>query len=355
VRQLLQRRWPWGLAPLVALALPWPAPEAGAQETPKDQSVLVLSEMKAYAEAIPGTEISFEMVPIPGGRFLMGSPESEGDRSEDEGPQHPVQIAPFWMGKHEVTWDEFDQFAYALDLKKKQREAVDLANQSPTEKAADAVTRPTPPYADMTFGLGHLGQPAICMTHHAAMEYCRWLSAKTGKLYRLPTEAEWEYACRAGSTTAYAFGDDPAGLDAYGWFVENAEKPQPIGTKKPNAWGLFDMHGNVSEWCLDHYAADSYGLFPRDRPTNGPVVLPDAKEYPYVARGGSWDDDPDRLRSAARRSSDREWSMQDPQRPQSIWWHTDAKFVGFRILRPLQEQENLRGLKSLVISRKGTK
>ncbi|HEX8201526.1 MAG TPA: SUMF1/EgtB/PvdO family nonheme iron enzyme [Isosphaeraceae bacterium] len=355
MRSFVQQRWPWSLAPCLALALGGFADPAGAQETPKDQSVLVVSEMKPYAEAIPGTEISFQMVPIPGGQFLMGSPESEADRSEDEGPRHPVRVAPFWMGKHEVTWDEFDQFAYSLDLKKKQREGVNLTGQAETEKAADAVTRPTPPYADMTFGLGHLGQPAICMTHHAAMEYCRWISAKTGKLYRLPTEAEWEYACRAGSKTAYAFGDDPAELDAYGWFVENAEKPQKVGTKKPNAWGLFDMHGNVAEWCLDHYAADSYSLFPTDRPTPGPVVLPDAKEYSYVARGGSWDDDADRLRAAARLASDREWSTQDPQRPQSIWWHTDAQFVGFRIVRPLQEQENLRGLKSLVVSSKGTK
>jgi formylglycine-generating enzyme required for sulfatase activity len=343
----------FGLAILAALWAPAVSTTAArAQQAPASS---LPPGMKPYVEPIPGTDLKFEMIPIPGGRFTMGSPPGEAKRSEDEGPQVKVEIAPFWMGKHEVTWDEFDQFAYSLDLKKKQREAVDLANQPETEKAADAVTRPTPPYADMTFGLGHLGQPAICMTHHAAMEYCRWLSAKTGKLYRLPTEAEWEYACRAGTKTAYSFGDDPAALGDYGWFVENAEKPQPVGTKKPNAWGLFDMHGNVSEWCLDHYAEDSYSLFPTDKPTPGPVVLPDAKEYPYVARGGSWDDDPDRLRSAARLASDREWSMQDPQRPQSIWWHTDAQFIGFRIVRPLQEQENLRGVQSLVVSRKGTK
>ena len=219
------------------------------------------SEMKPYVETITGADIKFEMVPIPGGEFVMGSPAEEAKRSEDEGPQHPVKIAPFWMGKYEVTWDEYDQFAFSLDLKKKKREGVDLASQPAGEKKADAVTRPTPPYADETFGFGRKGQPVICITHHAAMEYCRWLSAKTGKVYRLPTEAEWEYACRAGTKTAYFFGDDAAQIGEYAWYVENAEKPQPIGKKKPNPWGLYDIHGNVAEWCLDHYVADFYKTF----------------------------------------------------------------------------------------------
>jgi formylglycine-generating enzyme required for sulfatase activity len=311
--------------------------------------------MKPYTQEIPGVDVKFDLVPIPGGEFVMGSPESEENREEDEGPQHKVAIAPFWMGKHEVTWDEYDLFSFSLDLKKKQRDGVNLAAQVDTEKRADAVTRPTPPYADMTFGYGHKNQPAICITHHSAMEYCRWLSEKTGVLYRLPTEAEWEYACRAGSKTAYFFGDDPAGLEDYAWYVENAEKPMPIGKKKPNPWGLYDMHGNVAEWCLDHYIPDFYKQFAGDKVTLEPFAPPSDKEYPYVARGGSWDDDAERLRSAARRFSDPEWSVQDPQRPQSIWWHTDATFVGFRVVRPLNEQEALKGMKSKVVKGKGTR
>jgi formylglycine-generating enzyme required for sulfatase activity len=295
------------------------------------------------------------MLPIPGGTFTQGSPASEEKRGDDEGPQHKVEIAPFWMGKYEVTWDEYDQFAFSMDLKKKKRENVDLAKQPDTEKKADAVSRPTPPYADETFGYGRKGQPVICITHHSAMEYTRWLSEKTGKTYRLPTEAEWEYACRAGTTTAYSFGDDSETLKEYAWFVENAEKPQPIGKKKPNPWGLYDMHGNVAEWCMDRYVADIYTVFSKATPPQkGPVVLPTAAEYPYVARGGSWDDDPEKLRSAARMASNPEWSVQDPQRPQSIWWHTDATFVGFRLVRPLEEQANLKGVKSLVVKGKNS-
>jgi formylglycine-generating enzyme required for sulfatase activity len=326
-----------------------------AQEPAEKPIIGIPAEMKPYTETIPGTDLKFQMVPIPGGTFLMGSPENEDKRSDDEGPQHPVTVGPYWMATCEVTWDQFDQFAFSLDIKKKKREGIDLDTQPDTEKKSDAVTRPTPPYADMTFGMGHDNQPAICMTHHAAMEFTRWLSEKTGKIYRLPTEAEWEYACRAGTQTAYFWGDDVDKLDEYAWDVDNAETPQPVGKKKPNAWGLYDMHGNVAEWCLDHYLPDAYGRFPLDRPTIRPVVLPDAKEYSYVARGGSWDDDADRLRSAARRGSNPEWSVQDPQRPQSIWWHTDATFVGLRVVRPYQEQTELKGLKSPVVKGKGTR
>ncbi len=341
----------WAIPVVASLIL---AAQPGfAQDAPKDKPAP--PDFKPYTESIAGTDLKFDMVPIPGGEFVIGSPKDEPKRNEDEGPQRAVKIAPFWMGKYEVTWDEFDQFAFSLDIKKKTRGGVNLEAQAATERAADAVTRPTPPYADMTFGLGHNNQPAICMTHHSAMEYCRWISAKTGKAYRLPTEAEWEYACRAGSKTAFSFGDDPEQLKDYGWYVENCEKPQPVGKKKPNAFGLFDMHGNVAEWCLDHYLADRYSQLPADKPALGPVLLPDAKEYSYVARGGSWDDDPDAIRSAVRKSSNPEWSVQDPNRPQSIWWHTDAKFIGLRVVRALDEQEDLRGIKSLVVKRKGTK
>jgi len=246
------------------------------------------------------------------------------------------------MGKTEVTWDEYDQYWKTEDQPKLDGKDVD-------PKGVDAITRPTPPYADETFGHGRDGQPVICITHHAAMEYCRWLSRKTGKNYRLPTEAEWEYACKAGTTTPYSFGDDPAKSADYAWFAANSEEvTHKVALKKPNPWGLYDMHGNVSEWCIDHYKKDSYGTFPKDRATLAPVLLPSQNRFSHVARGGSWADQPVGLRSSGRRGSDKTWIKLDPQRPQSIWWLTSAEFVGFRVVRPVEEQENLLSLRSKV-------
>jgi formylglycine-generating enzyme required for sulfatase activity len=340
-------------AAIASLSLLLAAPSLPAQADPSQ--AVTPQDMKPYTETIPGTNITFEMVPIPGGTFTIGSPDDEESRNDDEGPQRQVTIAPFWMGRCEVTWEEYDPFAFSLDLKKKKADNINLDAQKESEKKADAVSRPTPPYADETFGYGRKGKPVICITHHAAMEYTRWLTAKTGKTYRLPTEAEWEYAARAGTTTAYSFGDDIENIDEYAWYVENAETPQPVGKKKPNPWGLHDMHGNVAEWVLDHYSPEAYLKLDEANPTFGPVILPDEKEYPYLVRGGSWDDDPEALRSATRRASDKEWSVQDPQRPQSIWWHTDATFAGFRVVRPFKEQDNLEGLASKVVKQKGTK
>ncbi|HLA83709.1 MAG TPA: SUMF1/EgtB/PvdO family nonheme iron enzyme [Thermoguttaceae bacterium] len=287
------------------------------------------AQMKPYTEEIPGGGVKFNMVPIRGGTFLMGSPADEEDRSDEEGPRRKVVIDPFWMGKCEVTWEEYEQWGMELDLTQRDKAKY---RSNPYDKLADAVARPSKPYSDMTFGMGRKDCPAICMTQLAAKMYCKWLTAKTGRYYRLPTEAEWEYACRAGTKTAYSFGDDPDKLDDYGWYYDNAdEKYQKVGRKKPNPWGLHDMHGNVAEWVLDQFMPYKKAA--------GMVVNPLVKPkslYPRCVRGGSWDDDPEDLRSAARRGSEQEWSMQDPQIPQSIWYHTDATFVGFRVVRPLK-------------------
>jgi formylglycine-generating enzyme required for sulfatase activity len=292
------------------------------------------AEMKPYREVISGTEIEFDMLPIPGGKFLMGSPDGEKDRKGDEEPQHEVSIEPFWMAKFEMTWDAYETWSFGLDIQRRQLVGI---QPTPLDPFADAVTRPTKPFTDMSFSMGKDdGYPAISMTQLAAKKFCEWLSAKTGRYYRLPTEAEWEYACRAGSKTAYHFGDDPAGLDDYAWYFDNSDgRYQKVGKKKPNAWGLHDMHGNVAEWVLDHYSPDSYRPF-AGKVTANPYVPP--KElYSRVVRGGSWDDDPELLRSAARRASHADWKQQDPQFPQSQWYLTDAQFLGFRVVRPLRE------------------
>lgn len=288
------------------------------------------AEMKGYTDKIPNTQIVFDLVPIPSGEFLMGSPESEKGHKPDEEPQHKVKIDPFWMAKCEITWDAYELFMYPDERRK--------ADETYKSENADAVTRPTKPYVEMSFGMGKVGFPAISMTQHGANKFCEWLSAKTGHFYRLPTEAEWEYACRAGTTTAYSFGDDVSKLGEYAWFAGNSQgKYQKVGTKKPNPWGLYDMHGNVAEWTLDQYDPDYYKQFENivaQNPWNKATT-----PYPHSVRGGSWDDtfgNPENLRSAARIASDPSWKQQDPQLPKSIWYMTDAQFVGFRIVRPLK-------------------
>ena len=290
------------------------------------------ADMKAYTTTVPGTKVKFTMNAIPGGEYVMGTPDAEKGRNADEGPAHKVRVEPFWMGRYEVTWDEYEMFMFQDE----ERKFKDTLPTDPyVDKISDAVTRPSKPYTEMSFGMGKESFPAISMTQHAANKYCQWLSAKTGQFFRLPTEAEWEYACRAGTTTAYSFGDDASKLGDYACFEDNGDlKYAKIGSKKPNPWGLFDMHGNVAEWCLDQYDPKAY-----EASGSGVAVSPwvkAAKAYPLAVRGGSWNDPAPLLRSGARRGSDRDWKMRDPQLPKSVFYFTDAPFVGFRLVRPLK-------------------
>jgi formylglycine-generating enzyme required for sulfatase activity len=271
-----------------------------------------------YQVTIPNTTVSYSMAPIPAGDFEMGAPNADPHHKPDEQPVHKVHVDAFWMQTHEVTWDEYRLFMFA-------NQAGEIAHK---DDLVDAVSRPTRPYVEMSFGMGINGFPAISMTQHAANKYAEWLSAKTGEFYRLPTEAEWEYACRAGSTTPYFFGSDPAQLADYAWYSANSQgKYQQVATKKPNAWGLYDMLGNIMEWTLDQY-----GPYQAAAATN-PWVTP-KEPYPMSVRGGSWNDPADMLRCAARVGSDASWKQQDPQLPKSIWYETDAQWLGFRLVRP---------------------
>ncbi|WP_229797185.1 formylglycine-generating enzyme family protein [Arenibacter certesii] len=278
---------------------------------------------ESYVEEIPATDLTFEMVLIPEGKFMMGSPESEANRKADEGPRKEVALDAFYMGKYEVTWDVFELF-----FKQNQELFKDL--EVSKLDVIDAITRPSPPYEDPSYGMGKSGYPAISMSAYSALVFCKWLSSVTGKFYRLPTEAEWEYAAKAGTDTAYSFGDDVSKIDDYAVYYKNANNQYAkVGTKLPNPWGLYDMHGNVAEWTLDEYKENAYAITDPKNPWVQPTVI-----HPRVARGGSWDDDADVLRSSARVASSLKLQKRDPQIPKSFWWNTDSNFIGFRVVSP---------------------
>lgn len=259
----------------------------------------------------------------------MGSSAGEAGRHDDEGPQGAVMLPGFWMGVHEVTVEEYALFRYA-------QFDGDVGPAGPGSFDVDAVTRPSPPYEDPGHGMGRASHPAAGMTRWNALHYARWLSEKTGRLYRLPTEAEWEYACRAGASGPWGFGDDPSAAEDNAWLSANSGGAHhPVGEKSPNAWGLHDMHGNVAEWVMDGYAADAYGT----RAGPAPVVEPrvgHAWRGQGVVRGGAFDDDPAGARCAERFPETPAWKRRDPQIPKSRWWNTDSPHVGFRLVSPDQ-------------------
>lgn len=278
--------------------------------------------LKDYKQAILGSELSIDMVAIPGGEFKMGS-----SVNEDEKPIHTIQIDPLWMGKYEITWD-----VYYLYLNREIDKEKNANSKREINTDIDAISGATVPYIDMSLGMGTKGYPVANVTHLAASKFCEWLSSKTGYFYRLPTEAEWEYACKAGTNTKYSFGDDEELMKDYAWYDENSNgRYQKGGQKRPNPFGLFDMHGNMAELTLDQYNPNAYKKRNKQN-ANNPLEVP-TKEYPHSVRGGSWDDDVDMLRSAARYKSNPNWKKRDPQLPKSKWWHTDAPFLGFRIVR----------------------
>jgi formylglycine-generating enzyme required for sulfatase activity len=303
--------WPAGIVLKKAEKIEQPAvPPSAELDNVRHIRELIVSKKadaaaKPYKVTIPNSTVSFNMTPIPAGDFQMGSAKPA------EAPQHKVHVDAFWMQSHEVTWDEFHLFMFANE-----------ANEKPgQDKTVDAISRPTHPYVEMSFGMGIEGYPAISMTQHAANKYAEWLSAKTGEFYRLPTEAEWEYACKAGGTEKAPLGD-------VAWYAANSTaKYQKVAAKKPNAFGLFDMLGNVSEWTLDQLAP--YSAASQTNPW-----VPPTKPYPISVRGGNWNDPPEILTCESRLGSDASWKEQDPQLPKSIWYETDAPWLGFRLVRP---------------------
>lgn len=272
----------------------------------------------AYTVTIPNTTVTYGMAPVPAGELLRGS--AEPGAKPDEQPQHKVRLDAFWMQTHEVTWDAYLLFMFADQAREQQH----------PDAVVDALSRPTAPHLEMSFGRGNDDFPAISMTQHAANKFAQWLSTKTGEYYRLPTEAEWEYACRAGSASPLPAGQ----LRDQAWFKANsAVEPfsdgtyHKVGTKKPNAWGLYDMLGNVMEWTLDRYAPYS------PEPAENPWAKATAS-YPHAVRGGSWNDEAPRVTCTARVASEADWKRLDPQLPKSVWYMTNAQWLGFRLVRP---------------------
>jgi formylglycine-generating enzyme required for sulfatase activity len=233
--------------------------------------------LTVYTDSIPGTLVTWEMVPVPGG------PVTLGDTAFD--------VRPFWIARAELLWDAYDVFAF-------------LEPAAPTD--ADATARPSRPYGAPDHGFGHRGYATLSITRAAADAFCAWLSRRTGRRYRLPTEAEWQRAA------TLALGDaplTPERRDAIAWHAGNsAGRAHRAATKQPDAIGLYDLLGNAAEWVV---------------PADGRLVT----------RGGSWRDPAERVDARARAVQDYTWNETDPQLPKSAWWLSDGSFVGFRIVR----------------------
>ena len=270
--------------------------------------IVAIAQSEPETVTIPGTEVSFTLVPLPGGTYGVGPDGRE------------VTLSPFAISSHEVTHEAYRIF---------QERENDTPLAAADDWDADAVSRPSPPYLDFTYGMGTRGgYPEVNTTQQAALRYCEWLYQKTGRFFRLPTEAEWEYACVAGEEP------DPADLHDLAWLYENGEETyHKTGEKAPNAWGLYDMIGNVSEWTLDEY----YDDYP-DRLGDGqdPWMRPDGK-HSRTVKGGSYDTDTADAGCRTREKSSPRWQARDPQIPKSKWWNVDSPFLGFRIVSPEQQ------------------
>lgn len=283
-----------------------------------------VQDFAPYSQNIPNSEQSIDFVPVSGGTFDMGPSFGESETLR-------VKVDSFWIGKFEITWDQYDLFV------KDNIDGIDLTQTSLSSGStqADALSIPTPPYVDMSFGMGKDGSPAINMTNYAAIMFTKWLYAKTGIFYRLPTEAEWEYACKANHPNIAQLAENDM-ISSYAWSNDNSNrKYHNVGSIEPGELLIHDILGNVAEWTLDQYQPDYSSSFSEETVEN-PFLMP--KElYPRTVRGGSWMDELQDQTCTRRIGSEERWQRRDPQLPKSLWWLTDAPFVGFRIVRPLKK------------------
>lgn len=320
--------------------------------------------MVPYTETIPGTDVTIEMLPVPGGVFTFGSAVDDTERGQYELDAVQVELPPFWIAKHETTWaaywqymklnDDFAKFESIEGNLTSDDTALSAAAKQVVEKLSaiaavldtevsyvDGVTAPTALYdPSTTYENGEDPQlPAATMTPYAARQFTKWLSKTTDSQYRLPTEAEWEYAARAGSETPYPAGDEPESLADFAWYDENSDYvTHKVGQKKPNAWGIHDMIGNVAEFVIDEYSDKL------ERPAGSTLSWEEAIHWPTsnearVVRGGFYDSTGEECRTTSRfYSEDVDWKASDPNSPLSPWWYADypSTGVGFRIVRSLK-------------------
>jgi len=251
--------------------------------SPTVLSVQQQEPLAPFTETLPNSVVKIEMIPIRGGKVRIG--------------EKVVEVKPFWMAQTETPWEAFDLYLASGDPS---------PPYDQTEFGPDAVARPSKTYILPDMGWGHNGFPAINVSFTTVEMYCRWLSAATSKKYRVPTEAEWELACRAGVEGEWKMEQDA--LDKAVWHKGNSfGVTHPIGKKAPNAWGLYDVLGNVGEWATD---------------LEGKPVL----------CGGAYSDKASEISPAQRRVWTPKWQEHDPQLPKSRWWLSNGPFVGFRLV-----------------------
>ena len=241
------------------------------------------ARLEPFTQTLPDSVVKLPMIPIPGGTVKIGT--------------QTVTVKPFFMARTETPWEAFDVFTAS---------GPPSPPYDQTDFPPDAIARPSRSYILPDLGWGHNGYPAINVSFMSATMFCRWLSSVSGKKYRLPTEAEWELACRAGATGAWKI--DKALLDKSAWYAGNSNAvTHPVGKKQPNKFGLYDILGNVGEWATDMQGK--------------PILC-----------GGTFLDAPAAMAPGTRQRQTPKWQETDPQFPKSRWWLADGKFVGFRLV-----------------------